>query len=200
MKKLSNRLQALIADGEIPLSDAWGKLIDDLKATEEQEPVNEATDWQVDECVARMESEGDMVLVPRGLLGAALGAIRHPKHESGVTMGSLRHYAYKSKCPEPQPAPDNSDREMLKRLAVILSGSDAPGEIRSLTVTAQSFVDRCKTLAKERGNLPVIPDGWKIVPVDATRAMIDAARRVEEDGYDAMHKAMLSAAPKPEKQ
>lgn len=44
----------------------------------------------------------------------------------------------------------NSDREMLKRLAVILSGSDAPGEIRSLTVTAQSFVDRCKTLAKER--------------------------------------------------
>lgn len=49
-----------------------------------------------------------------------------------------------------EPTPDNSDREMLKRLAVILSGSDAPGEIRSLTVTAQSFVDRCKTLAKER--------------------------------------------------
>jgi hypothetical protein len=44
----------------------------------------------------------------------------------------------------------NEDREMLKRLAVILSGSDAPGEIRSLTVTAQSFVDRCKTLARER--------------------------------------------------
>ncbi len=34
-----------------------------------------------------------------------------------------------------------------------------------------------------------------MVPIDATRAMIDAARRVEEDGYDAMHKAMLSAAP-----
>lgn len=47
----------------------------------------------------------------------------------------------------------NTDREMLKRLAVILSGSDAPGEIRSLTVTAQSFVDRCKTLAKERDAL-----------------------------------------------
>lgn len=40
-----------------------------------------------------------------------------------------------------------------------------------------------------------VPDGWKLVPVDATRAMIDAARRVEEDGYDAMHKAMLAAAP-----
>ncbi|SAF46155.1 hypothetical protein [Enterobacter kobei] len=45
---------------------------------------------------------------------------------------------------------DSADREMLKRLAVILSGSDAPGEIRALTVTAQSFVDRCKTLAQER--------------------------------------------------
>lgn len=49
-----------------------------------------------------------------------------------------------------QPMQDSEAREMLKRLAVILSGSDAPGEIRSLTVTAQSFVDRCKTLARER--------------------------------------------------
>lgn len=46
------------------------------------------------------------------------------------------------------------------------------------------------------GNSPVIPDDWKLVPVDATRAMIDAARRVEEEGYDAMHKAMIAAAPK----
>lgn len=44
-------------------------------------------------------------------------------------------------------------------------------------------------------NSPEIPDGWKLVPIDATRAMIDAAQRVEEDGYDAMHKAMLAAAP-----
>ncbi|MBN3976456.1 hypothetical protein [Serratia marcescens] len=44
-------------------------------------------------------------------------------------------------------------------------------------------------------NSPVIPDGWKLVPIDATRAMIDAAQMVEEDGYDAMHKAMLAAAP-----
>ncbi|WP_278810143.1 hypothetical protein [Obesumbacterium proteus] len=45
------------------------------------------------------------------------------------------------------------------------------------------------------GNSPVIPEGWKLVPVNATRAMIDAAARVEEDGYDAMHKAMLAVAP-----
>lgn len=48
---------------------------------------------------------------------------------------------------------ESADREMLNRLALILSGSDAPGEIRSLTVTAQSFVDRCKTLARERDAL-----------------------------------------------
>ncbi|AJB70078.1 hypothetical protein [Enterobacter hormaechei] len=51
-------------------------------------------------------------------------------------------------------------------------------------------------VAYEAGNSPVIPDGWVMVPVDATRAMIDAAARVEEDGYDAMHKAMIVAAPK----
>jgi hypothetical protein len=46
-----------------------------------------------------------------------------------------------------------------------------------------------------KSNSPVIPDGWKLVPIDATRAMIDAAQKVEEEGYDAMHKAMLAAAP-----
>lgn len=50
----------------------------------------------------------------------------------------------------------------------------------------------------EAGKSLVIPEGWVMVPVDATRAMIDAARRVEEDGYDAMHKAMLAAAPQQE--
>lgn len=44
----------------------------------------------------------------------------------------------------------SKDREMLKRLAVIMSGSDSGGEIAALTVTAQSLVARCKTLAKER--------------------------------------------------
>ncbi|MDZ0185624.1 DUF551 domain-containing protein [Klebsiella quasipneumoniae] len=57
-------------------------------------------------------------------------------------------------------------------------------------------IEAVKTVLRRlAGNSPVIPDGWKMVPIDATRAMIDAARRVEEDGYDAMHKAMLAAAP-----
>ncbi|HFV9292009.1 TPA: hypothetical protein ACIAIE_001827 [Serratia fonticola] len=48
-------------------------------------------------------------------------------------------------------------------------------------------------------NSPVIPDGWAIVPIDATRKMIDAAIAAEESGYDAMHKAMIAAAPTPNK-
>ena len=39
--------------------------------------------------------------------------------------------------------------------------------------------------------------GWQLVPVEATREMIDAAILVEEDGYAAMHSAMLAAAPTP---
>lgn len=58
-------------------------------------------------------------------------------------------------------------------------------------------IDAEKILAERDSlNPPVIPDGWVMVPVDATRAMIDAAARVEDDGYDAMHKAMIVAAPK----
>ncbi|EPQ1031587.1 hypothetical protein ORA46_000204 [Enterobacter asburiae] len=59
---------------------------------------------------------------------------------------------------------------------------------------------RAAMLQGADGNSPVIPDGWVMVPVDATRAMIDAAARVEEDGYDAMHKAMIAAAPQQEAQ
>ncbi|MDU4150340.1 MAG: DUF551 domain-containing protein [Enterobacteriaceae bacterium] len=45
------------------------------------------------------------------------------------------------------------------------------------------------------GNSGKVPAGYVLVPIDATRAMIDAAERVEEDGYDAMLKAMIAAAP-----
>ncbi|EMB3980159.1 hypothetical protein U8548_004143 [Salmonella enterica] len=61
---------------------------------------------------------------------------------------------------------EGAEREILKRLAVIMCGNDSPGEIRSLTVTAQSLVDRCKALArqKENGHIqwkPASPDEIK---------------------------------------
>ena len=91
------------------LAALFGVTVPDLPplAAEAQDPAHEATDWQVDEVVARMEGEGDIVFVPRGLLGAALGAIRHPRHEAGVTLGALRHYAYQKKqAPQPVAVPD----------------------------------------------------------------------------------------------
>lgn len=54
---------------------------------------------------------------------------------------------------QPQPTTESEDRKMLKRLAVIMSGSDSGGEISALTVTAQSLVDRCKALARGKEKL-----------------------------------------------
>ena len=53
MKKLSDRLQELIADGEIPLSDVWGRLIDDLK---DAEAISAAAEKLV-RCKGRYHSE-----------------------------------------------------------------------------------------------------------------------------------------------
>ncbi len=60
-----------------------------------------------------------------------------------------------------QPAPENNDRQTLRCLAVILAGNDVPGEIMALTVTAQSFVDRCKALVAERDELRKIVSAAK---------------------------------------
>lgn len=47
----------------------------------------------IEEKVKEFEAEGDMVLVPRGLLGAAMGAIKHPQHPAPNTLDLLKHYA-----------------------------------------------------------------------------------------------------------
>ncbi|TKV08237.1 hypothetical protein FDX19_15480 [Citrobacter sp. wls619] len=51
----------------------------------------------------------------------------------------------------PQPAPDSQAQATLKRLAVILHGSEV--DLNLLTVTAQSLMDRCKLVG-------VNPDGF----------------------------------------
>lgn len=40
-----------------------------------------------------------------------------------------------------------------------------------------------------------VPDGWKLVPVEPTQAMIDAMPPVEEVGYWAMYEAAIACAP-----
>lgn len=110
----------------------------------------------------------------------------------------LQEYRKAAEHPAPQPplitdsviTDSGDDREMLKRLAVILSGSDAPGEIRSLTVTAQSFVDRCKTLANEleyRSSTPGLMPGAVLFISAQSQALSDVAaerqRQITEEGW-----------------
>jgi hypothetical protein len=53
-----------------------------------------------------------------------------------------------------RPAPDSAAQAELKRLAVILHGSET--DLNLLTVTAQSLIDRCKATARERDDLHVL--------------------------------------------
>lgn len=75
---------------------------------------------------------------------------------------------------------------------------DAPVEGSTRAAAYATGWNACRAAMLQASNSSVTPDGWVMVPVDATRAMIDAAARVEEDGYDAMHKAMIAAAPQQE--
>ncbi|MDP8733141.1 hypothetical protein QZP90_06360 [Serratia marcescens] len=119
-----------------------------------------------------------------------------PAVPDGVMPGGL---VYSSALPKFE----SNDSDKIVGYCCFISG-----ETRSVESQEQAYADakavinacRAAMLAQPVSsgytfNSPVIPDGWKLVPIDATRAMIDAAQRVEEDGYDAMHKAMLAAAP-----
>ncbi|MDM3181993.1 DUF551 domain-containing protein [Citrobacter sp. Cf098] len=144
------RLQEIAEDGFLKHGEAKA-MARQLLAGMEQEPLHEATDWQVNEAIARMEDEADMVLVPRGLLGAAMGAIKHPKHESGVTIGSLRHYAYKPKgaAPQlPQPAVDELLKEHLRLVECMLveyregNSGQAKEWIRHISKSSDKFEEK----------------------------------------------------------
>jgi hypothetical protein len=106
LEQLSDeQLEELIT--ELELCGIYGRQVRALAELQEYRkamPAHEATDFQVSDAIAHMENEADMVLVPRGLLGAAAGAIRHPRHEAGVTLGLLRHYSHRKPI-TPQPAP-----------------------------------------------------------------------------------------------
>lgn len=108
----------------------------------ELEPLKERT-WSIELELAR---------IALASLEAEPVALRDERSGSGsiCKQNGFKELPHGTELFAAPPAPETAEREMLKRLAIILSGSDAPGEIRSLTVTAKSFVDRCKVLAKER--------------------------------------------------
>ncbi|HHN5367798.1 TPA: hypothetical protein ACQ8UR_004513 [Escherichia coli] len=50
---------------------------------------------------------------------------------------------------------ESTDRETLRKLARILTGTDVPSELGLLTITASAYVARCKALVDERDRLLV---------------------------------------------
>lgn len=105
---------------------------------------------------------------------------------------------------EPQPTPESADRKMLKRLAVIMSGSDSGGEISALTVTAQSLVDRCKALALDKEKLAAteslllevkcpFPYGWgELKHRTKQDALFFSAHMVEGEEITELHRDIVS--------
>ena len=86
--------------------------------------------------------------------------------------------------------------EKYKQPERLVKNEDGAYKFSGVQMAFSAWSDgRAAMLAQPVSSGYTLPDGWKLVPIDATRAMIDAAQRVEEDGYDAMHKAMLAAAP-----
>lgn len=89
---------------------------------------------------------------------------------------------------------DSKALSSAREVMAIIKQEHIGGEAQLIAKIQLLFIEAME-YAVPQSNSPVIPDVWALVPVNATRAMIDAAARVEEDGYDAMHKAMLAAAP-----
>lgn len=86
--------EAVMAMAEQGYPELIRVLIDQLRAAGRR-PAGETPDpGLVAEHCATMEAEGDMVAVPRGLLGTALGAISHPSHAAAMTEALLKAYAY----------------------------------------------------------------------------------------------------------
>ncbi|MCW2097113.1 UNVERIFIED_ORG: hypothetical protein M2382_003665 [Enterobacter sp. BIGb0239] len=102
-----------------------------------------------------------------------------------------------------QVVPEWTNEQCLEFLSIAFRHAEIKGDLEMDDIRlGVKMVNACRA-AMLQGAEPVttaykLPEGWVAVPVDATRAMIDAARSVEEDGYDAMHKAMIAAAPQQE--
>ncbi|SAA61793.1 Uncharacterised protein [Enterobacter roggenkampii] len=107
--------------------------------------------------------------------------------------------------PVPVSVPDDVMSAIQKVARIRLDLNDFDGDKRGildcLSEAEEALIEVVnRRAAMLQGAKPVtmaykLPEGWVAMPVDANRAMIDAAARVEEDGYDAMHKAMIAAAP-----
>ena len=81
----------------------------------------------------------------------------------------------------PQPAPDSEAQATLKRLAVILHGSET--DLNLLMVTAQSLMDRCRA---DGAPAPVVPE--------ALLSAMEEVLRISDRDHEAWNKAKIGIA------
>lgn len=60
-------------------------------------------------------------------------------------------------------------------------------------------IEGIQRIIRQLVNSPVIPDGWKLVPIEPTQEMVDAhISGMQSAGFSCAYRDMLTAAPKPE--
>jgi len=89
-------------------------------------------------------------------------------------------------------APEKS--EMLKKAHSL---SEEIGELIQEIDSAGGY--NFEALQIDQDNSPVIPAGWKLVPVEATPHMLRESYRLASVHSQTAYKAMIAAAPAPEK-
>ncbi len=101
--------------------------------------------------------------------------------------------------------PNACSVEFLADLLVGHVGKGNPGNFEDIANLAMMLHQRGADPAVLAGKLPVVPvvpEGWQLVPVELTEEMTDLAltmdKNVTSHSLDQIYRAMLAAAPKPE--
>lgn len=93
----------------------------------------------------------------------------------------------------PQPA-HTEQSEMLNKAHGL---SESIGELRKQIDSSGGY--NFEAMRSEQVNSPVIPDGWRLVPIDPTQEMVDAhISGMQSAGFSRAYRDMLASAPKPD--
>lgn len=102
-------------------------------------------------------------------------------------------------APQGEPMTDTERADMICAVAAICTGTSS----RNLAATAIEWTERRYGITALAAPAPAVPSVWKLVPVEPTDAMVQAAHHIDlsympgQEGADraAVYRAMLSASP-----
>ena len=93
--------------------------------------------------------------------------------------------------------------DIVERIERYIAGKDLTPGTRTRLVRARDEIVRLrKSKPAQEPEQPAIPQGWKLVPIEPTPEMMDAAHNVagclSYTEYRSVFRAMLNAAPTPQ--